>query len=237
MFASSRQCSQRRRMGRCAQAHRGAISGNISPIYFRADAGFANPEVYEYLEAEGIKYAIRLPANSVLQGRIGYLLTRSVGRPPNVVRCYSAPGDCQGRMASGRTLSAWLYSHQHEPPGRARRCFLQQARNMRAMDQGRQGRDQMDAAVMSDVRRERRPSPTSCAGLQSRQFPAHFGDAGADQGLVTDESEGEAHQDRREGRHMWTALHGKHFFGASNDLVGCGHMSGLCRCGAYVRGP
>ena len=25
------------------------------------------------------------------------------------------------------------------------------------------------------------------------------------------------------------------FFGASNDLVGCGHMSGLCLCGAYVR--
>src|ERR1700720_3461986 len=90
MFASSRQCSQRRRMGRCAQARRGAISGNISPIYFRADAGFANPEVYEYLEAEGIKYAIRLPANSVLQGRIGYLLTRPVGRPPNAVRCYYA---------------------------------------------------------------------------------------------------------------------------------------------------
>src|SRR6202049_4166847 len=69
--------------------------GNVSRIYFRADAGFANPEVYECLEAEGIKYAIRLPANSVLQGRIGYLLTRPVGRPPNVVRCYSAPGDCQ----------------------------------------------------------------------------------------------------------------------------------------------
>src|ERR1700730_12675830 len=62
----------------------------------------------------------------------------------------------------------------------------------------------MDAAVMSDVRRERRPSPASCAGLQSRQFPAHFGDAGADQGLVTDESEGEAHQDRREGRQLWS---------------------------------
>jgi hypothetical protein len=50
----------------------------VSRLYFRADAGFANPEVYEYLEAEGIKYAIRIPANSVLQGRIGYLLTRPV---------------------------------------------------------------------------------------------------------------------------------------------------------------
>ncbi len=31
--------------------------------YFRADAAFANPEVYEFLEAEGYKYTIRLPAS------------------------------------------------------------------------------------------------------------------------------------------------------------------------------
>jgi hypothetical protein len=55
--------------------------GKVSRIYFRADAGFANPEVYEYLEAERIKYAIRLPANHILQERIGYLLKRPVGRP------------------------------------------------------------------------------------------------------------------------------------------------------------
>ena len=40
----------------------------------------------------------------------------------------------------------------------------------------------------------------SCARLQSRQFPAHAGDAGADQGLVANEPEGETDQDRREGR-------------------------------------
>jgi len=50
--------------------------GKVSRIYFRADAGFANPDVYECLEAERIKYAIRLPANRVLQERIGHLLTR-----------------------------------------------------------------------------------------------------------------------------------------------------------------
>ena len=60
--------------------------GKVSRIYFRADAGFANPGVYEYLEAERIKYAIRLPANRVLQERIGYLLQRPVGRPSNDVR-------------------------------------------------------------------------------------------------------------------------------------------------------
>ena len=55
--------------------------GKVSRIYFRADAAFAMPEVWEFLEAERIKYAIRLPADQVLQSRIGYLLTRPVGRP------------------------------------------------------------------------------------------------------------------------------------------------------------
>ena len=58
--------------------------------YFRADAAFANPEVYELLEAEGYKYTIRLPANAVLQARIGWLLKRPVGRPPHEVRRYYA---------------------------------------------------------------------------------------------------------------------------------------------------
>ena len=44
--------------------------GKVSRLYFRADAGFANPEVYGYLEDEGIKYAIRLPANRVLHSAI-----------------------------------------------------------------------------------------------------------------------------------------------------------------------
>jgi hypothetical protein len=38
----------------------------------------------------GYKYTIRLPANSVLQERIGWLLTRPIGRPPNEVRRYYA---------------------------------------------------------------------------------------------------------------------------------------------------
>ena len=58
--------------------------------YFRADAAFANPEVYEFLEAEGYKYAIRLPANQVLQERIVHLLKRPVGRPPVEVRRFYA---------------------------------------------------------------------------------------------------------------------------------------------------
>jgi hypothetical protein len=60
--------------------------GKVSRLYFRADAAFANPDVYEFLEAERIKYAIRLLANRILQDRIGYLLRRPVGRPPIEVR-------------------------------------------------------------------------------------------------------------------------------------------------------
>jgi hypothetical protein len=60
--------------------------GKVSRIYYRADAAFAMPGVYEYLEDQQITYAIRLPANRVLQGRIGHLLKRPVGRPPNQVR-------------------------------------------------------------------------------------------------------------------------------------------------------
>ena len=58
--------------------------------YFRADAAFANPDVYDFLEAEEFMYAIRLPANRVLQQSIAHLLRRPVGRPPKEVRRYHA---------------------------------------------------------------------------------------------------------------------------------------------------
>ena len=58
--------------------------------YFRGDAAFASPDIYEFLEAEGFLYAIRLPKNQVLQDSIGHLLTRPVGRPPNHVRRHYA---------------------------------------------------------------------------------------------------------------------------------------------------
>jgi hypothetical protein len=49
---------------------------------FRGDAAFAKPEIYEYLEPLGIGYAIRLPANDILEQEVKHLLKRPVGRPP-----------------------------------------------------------------------------------------------------------------------------------------------------------
>ena len=60
--------------------------GKVKRRYFRADAAFAAPEVYTFLEVESFRYAIRLPANAVLQRRIAHLLRRPVGRPPQEVR-------------------------------------------------------------------------------------------------------------------------------------------------------
>jgi len=54
--------------------------------FFRGDAAFAIPGLYDTLEAGNYYYAIRLRTNRVLQGRIAHLLKRPVGRPPKGVK-------------------------------------------------------------------------------------------------------------------------------------------------------
>lgn len=50
-------------------------------VVFRADAAFAEPEIYEAQEERGVKYAIRIPANDSLERDSAELLTRPIGRP------------------------------------------------------------------------------------------------------------------------------------------------------------
>ena len=47
--------------------------------YFRADAAFAKPDIYEYLEERRVFYAIRLPSNKVLQYEIAPLADTTCG--------------------------------------------------------------------------------------------------------------------------------------------------------------
>ena len=70
--------------------------GKVSRIYFRADAAFAMPGVYEYLEDKRITYAIRLPANRVLQERIAYSSARL-----GVRRTMSGPVHASFRYQAG----------------------------------------------------------------------------------------------------------------------------------------
>src|SRR4030095_14844503 len=99
--------------------------------YFRADAAFANPDVYEYLEAERIKYAIRTgrPGQDQLSAQTPGRATAERGAS---VLCQfhlageklnqATPGDRQGRVAPRRACSARrLHRDEHEPPGRAGR--------------------------------------------------------------------------------------------------------------------
>ena len=89
--------------------------GKVLRLYFRADAAFAMPGIYEFLEAERIKYAIRIPTNQVLQGRIGYLLTRPVGRPPDHVRRFHASFTYQaGSWTKPRRVIAKVEWHPGE---------------------------------------------------------------------------------------------------------------------------
>ena len=89
--------------------------GTVKRRYFRGDAAFANPEIYEFLEAEGYGYTIRLPTNHVLQSKIGYLLSRPVGRPPLEVRRYYASFHYQaGSWSKPRRVVAKVEWHPGE---------------------------------------------------------------------------------------------------------------------------
>ncbi len=111
----------------------------------------------------------------------------------------TAPRRGEGRMASGRTLSARrLYRDQPIAPGRARRCLLQRSWHGGAVDQGRKECVEVDAAVMLLVRRQRCASATPRARLQPCELPAHAGLAGPNKEVVTDKPAGKARQDRRE---------------------------------------
>jgi hypothetical protein len=50
-------------------------------VAFRANAAFARPAIYQALEARGVGYAIRIPANKNLELEIEDILSPSPGRP------------------------------------------------------------------------------------------------------------------------------------------------------------
>ena len=73
-------------------------------VAFRADAAFARPAIYEALEARGVGYAIRIPANKKLELAIEDVLFRSPGRPnPHAARPLQELPVSGGQLDDGPT--------------------------------------------------------------------------------------------------------------------------------------
>ena len=97
-------------------------------LLFRADAAFAKPEIYEYLEARSIGYAIRLRSNQVLQREIHLL-------------------ECSGRQQLHPRESvpqSGLHSHQSGLSNYRDSPLLQWPGHGGAMDQRRQVRPELE---------------------------------------------------------------------------------------------
>jgi len=101
-------------------------------LYFRGDAAFASPDIYEYLEDKGILYAIRLKvffhtfsyrvaswtkSRRVVTKvewhagepfpRIGFIVTNMSRTPENVVRFYNQRGTCEQHIKEGKYALPW----------------------------------------------------------------------------------------------------------------------------------
>jgi Transposase DDE domain group 1 len=183
-------------------------------LHFRADAAFAKREVYEFLEAEGTQYAIRLPANQVLQRRIGHLLTRPVGRPPKkpIVSYASFHYQANG-WTKARRVVAKIEWHQGELYPRVGFIVTNLSRPAKRVVKFYNGRGTAEqwikegknairwsATVLPCLPAQRGTAPTSCPRLQPRQLPAHLGATRGGRALVADDSTREAGQDRRQDR-------------------------------------
>ena len=83
-------------------------------LYFRSDAAFAKPELCELLKAEGVGYAIRLPANRLLQERIGHLLTWPAGRPPRKPQVFFTSFSYQAQSWTSHAVVAKVEWHRGE---------------------------------------------------------------------------------------------------------------------------
>jgi len=126
------------------------------------EAAFSKLGIYEYLEENGLMYAIRLPANEILHEEISHLMTRSVGRPPQKPDIFY--DDFMYKSASWskkRRVIAKVVWHQGElvSPDRIRgdqherrsvgcRALLQRAWHSREVDQGRKVRSELDTSFV-----------------------------------------------------------------------------------------
>jgi hypothetical protein len=121
---------------------------------------------------EAALFPRRLPANRVVQDKIGHLLKRPVGRPSQEVRRYYASFTCHAQSWNkARHVVAKVEWHPGElyprvgfivtnltRPAQCVVAFCNQRSTAEQWIKEGKGRDQMDAAFMPFLRRQRRAS-------------------------------------------------------------------------------
>jgi hypothetical protein len=195
--------------------------GTGKRCYFRGDAAFANPEIYEFLEAEGYCYVIRLPTNNVLQGKIGYLLSRPVGRPPHEVRrhyaSFSYRAQSWKKPRRGVAKVEWhpgelyprvgfIVTNLSRPAERIVAFYNQRGTCEQWIKEGK-GAIKWTRLSCRSFAANGRPPSAPRARLQPRQLYAHAGDAEGSGAVVADQPAREADQDRCQGRQPWPLCH------------------------------
>src|SRR5215813_8960409 len=168
-------------------------------VVVRADAAFARPEIYEALERRGVGYAIRLPANDVLERQIEPRAAGPLPQLPVPGRLLgpTAPRDRESRTSSRGTVPPSGLHRDHLDRDEPSRCpFLQPAGHRRAMDQGRQDGHPLDPTPLPSVPGQRGAVAARRHRLQPRQFAAPTRSPRRHPKLVPDEPPTALVQDR-----------------------------------------
>ena len=180
-------------------------------LLFRADAAFAKPEIYDYLEARNIGYAIRLRSNQVLQREIAPRLIRPTEwlSPKPIVSYHDFVYQAQSWNVARRVVSKVEW-HQGELfprvgfivtnlsyPNIGIVRFYNGRGTTGAMDKRRQVRPELDEVVLPQVRGQSGQAGVVRTGLQLGQLHEKASLTGGNEALVVDQSADQDDQDWR----------------------------------------
>ena len=162
-----------------------AIASQEFQRFFRADAAFANPECMSFWKPRAMSMPSACQPTTFLEREIEPLLTRPVGRPSNApVVWYARLPVSGGELGPARRVVAKVEWHKGElfprvgfivtnlagaPNGW---CGSTTSGHGGTVDQGRQERGEVDAAVLPRLRGQPGAAAAVCPGVQPGQLPA-----------------------------------------------------------------
>ena len=190
--------------------------------YFRGDAAFAAPDIYEFLESEGFLYAIRVAEEPNSSGKHcppADPPRRSSGRtmygaitPASGIRLEVGTGSgawwprWNGTPASCAPASALLSPTCHGPPNGLVAFYNHRGTAEQYIKEGKYA-IKWTRLSCSKFRNKRGSAPVSRPGLQSGQLHADACIAEGGGTLVADHATGKAGEDRAQSCPPWPLCH------------------------------